>query len=256
MKRFTLLICLVLLLPLVPGGVTAADTSAPTLTSITPSSGETNTTVSITSLAGTNFAKNAGIRLRGSSSKDIIGDVTSVTNGTKIVGSFNLDRKAPGYYQVCVYNSESTYTCGLTFTITTPAETATTGSVFFDTNPTGATVSLNGTRVGTSVFTYHNATPGTYKVLIQKSGYADYTGSVTVKEGTRVKYYAQLTPLGAGTPAATAIPVKTATTVRKSTLKVPTTWPSATPTATSSVDPALVIGAAGMGIGLAVIGRR
>jgi hypothetical protein len=255
MKRFLLLICLVLLLLLVPGWVAAADTSAPTLSSITPSGGETNTTVKITSLAGTNFASGAGIRLRSSSSKDIAGIVTSV-NSTKIVGTFNLYKQAPGYYQVCVYNDESTYTCGLTFTIEAPGETDTSGSVFFDTNPTGATVSLNGTRVGTSVFTYHNATPGTYKVLIQKSGYADYTGSVTVKEGTRVRYYAQLTPLGAGTPAATVTPVKTATTVRKSTLKVPTTWPSATPTAASPVDPALVIGAAGMGIGLVVIRRR
>jgi hypothetical protein len=155
-----------------------------------------------------------------------------------------------------VYNDESTYICGLTFTITTPAETATSGSIFFDTNPTGATVLLNGTKVGTSVFTYHNATPGNYKVLIQKSGYADYAGSVTVKEGMRVRYYAQLTPLGAGTPAATAIPVQTVTTVRKSTMKVPTTWPDATPATTSPVDPALVIGAAGMGIGLVVIRRR
>lgn len=254
MKRFVLLICLLLLL--VPGWAAAADTSAPTLSSITPSSGETNTTVKITSLAGTNFASGAGIRLRSSSSKDIAGSVTSVTNGTKIVGSFNLDRKAPGYYQVCVYNDESTYTCGLTFTIEAPGETLTSGSVFFDTNPTGATVILNGTRVGTSVFTYHNATPGTYKVLIQKSGYADSTGSVTVKEGTRVRYYAQLTPLGAGAPAATAIPVKTATTIRKSTMSIPTTWPGTTPTTASPVDPALVIGAAALGIGLVVIRRR
>jgi hypothetical protein len=256
MKRFTLLLCLVLLLPLVPGWVAAVDSSAPTLTSITPSSGETNATVKITSLSGTNFGRNAGIRLRGSSSKDIIGDVTSVTNSTKIVGSFNLDRQAPGDYQVCVYNDASTYTCGLTFTINAPAETATTGSVFFDTNPAGATVSLNGAKVGTSVFTYHNATPGTFRVLIQKSGYEDYTGSVTVREGTRVRYYAQLKPLGAGTTAAAGTPVQTATTVRKSTMKVPTTWPSATPTAASPVDPALVIGAAGIGIGLVVFRRR
>lgn len=256
MKRSPLLICLVLLLLLVPGGVTAADTIAPTLRSITPSSGETNTTVSITSLTGTNFSSGAGMRLKSSSSKDIAGSDISVKNGTQIVGIFNLYKQAPGDYQVCVYNSASIYACGLTFTITTPGETVTSSSVFFETYPTGATIWLNGTKVGTSVFTYHNATPGTYKVLVQKSGYEDYTGSVTVKEGTRVNYYAQLTPLGAGTAAATATPVKTATTIRKSTMIVPTTWPSATPTAESPVDPALVIGAAGIGIGLVVIRRR
>ena len=46
---------------------------------------------------------------------------------------------------------------------------------------------LNGTRIGTSAFTYHNATPGSFKVLIQKGGYEDYTGSVTVVEGKRTR---------------------------------------------------------------------
>ncbi|MGB9176545.1 MAG: PEGA domain-containing protein [Methanoregula sp.] len=256
MRRFVLLICLVLLLPLVPGWAAAAGTSAPTLTSITPSSGETNTTVSIASLNGTDFARNAGIRLRGSSSRDIIGSVTSLSS-TRIVGTFNLNKQVPGTYEVCVYNDASTYTCGLTFTITSQGETATNGSVYFETNPTGATVLLNGMNAGTSAFTYHDAKPGTYKVLIKKSGYADYTGSVTIKEGTHQRYYAQLTPLGAGTAEATATPAPTATTVRKSTMKVPTTWPSTIPATTASpVDPALVIGAAGTGIGLLVIRRR
>ena len=252
MKRFLFLICLVLLL-LVPGWAAATDASAPKLSSITPSSGETNTTVSITSLAGTKFASNAGFRLRRSSYKDIVGSVTSI-NSTRIIGTFNLDKQAPGDYEVCVYNNESSYTCDLTFTITPPVETATDSSVFFETYPAGATVWLNGTQVGTSVFTYRNATPGTYKVLVKKSGYQDYAGSVTVKEGIRVKFYARLTPLGAGV--ATATPVQTATTVRKSTLQVPTTWPGTTPITTSPVDPALVIGAAGIGIGLFVIRRR
>jgi hypothetical protein len=256
MKRFVLLICLVLLLTLIPGWAAAADTSFPTLTSISPSSGETNTTVSITALNGTNFAKNAGIRLRGSSSKDIIGSVTSLSS-TLIVGTFNLNKQVPGNYQVCVYNNASTYTCGLTFTITSPGDSATNGSIFFNTNPTGATVLLNGIKAGTSAFTYHDAKPGTYTVLIQKNGYADYTGSVTVKEGTHLTYSAQLTPLSAGTAAATATPVPTATTIRKSTVKVPTTWPGTTTTTTASpVDPALGIGAAGIGIGLLVIRRR
>jgi hypothetical protein len=256
MKRMPLLICLVLMLLLVPGWVAAADTSALTLKSITPSSGETNTTVSITALDGTNFASSAGMRLRGSSSKDISGSVSLVMNGTRIVGTFNLYKQAPGDYQVCVYNNASTYVCGLSFTITPPRETDIAGSIFFDTNPTGATVSLNGTKAGTSVFTFHNATPGTYRVLIQKSGYADYTGSVTVKEGTRVRYYAQLTPLGSGTAAAPATPVQTATTIRKSTMKVPTTWPGTTPTTASPVDTVIVLGAAVMGAGLVVIRRR
>jgi hypothetical protein len=168
MKRYAILVCLVLMLLLVPGWVAAADT-APTLISITPSSGETNTTVSITSLNGTNFARNAGIRLRGSSAKDITGSVTSLSS-TQIVGTFNLNKQVPGNYQVCVYNDASTYTCGLRFTINAQSGAATNGSVYFETNPTGAMVSLNGIKVGTSAFTYHDAKPGTYKVLIRKTG--------------------------------------------------------------------------------------
>jgi hypothetical protein len=255
MKRFLLMICLVILLLLVPGGVAAADTPAPTLDSITPSSGETNTTVSITSLAGTDFANGASIRLKRSSNDPIVGSITSL-NSTRIVGTFNLNNQDPGDYQVCVYNNATSFACGLTFTIKAPSEAVASSSVFFETNPPGATVYLNGTKVGTSVFTYNNATPRTYKVLIQKSGYEDYTGSVTVPEGKRVRYYAQLTPLGAGITAATATPVPTATTVGKSTLKVPTTWPSTTPTPTSPVDPAIVIGAIGIGLGLVVVRRR
>ncbi len=255
MKRFPLLICLVLLLLLVPVWAAALDTPAPQLKAITPSSGETNTTVSITSLAGTNFARNAGFRLRRSSSRDIAGKVTSL-NSSQITGTLNLDKQAPGDYEVCVYNNETSYSCDLTFTITAKSETVSGSSIYFETYPAGATVLLNGTAVGTSVFTYRNATPGTYQVVIRKSGYEDYTGSVTVKEGLRTKFYAPLTQIGAGT-GSTAVPVvQIATTVRKSTLNVPTTWPDTTPAPTASpIDPVLVIGAAGAGIGL-LVSRR
>jgi hypothetical protein len=244
-----------LLLLLIPGGVAAADTSAPTLSSITPSIGEANTTVKITALNGTNFASSAGFRLKRSSYNDILGDVKTVTS-TQITGTVYLDNQVPGDYQVCVYNNASTYVCGLTFTVTSPGETATTSSIFFETYPEGATVMLNGAKIGTGVFTYYNVTPGTYKVLIQKSRYEDYTGSITVLEGKRARFYAQLTPLGAGTAAVTATPVPMATTIRKSTLKVPTTWPSATPTETSPVDPVVIAGAVGIGLGFVMIRRR
>jgi PEGA domain len=274
MKRFPFSICLLLVLLLVTTGVqadTVATTTAttttiatmpttygpPTLSSITPWTGVTNTTISITSLAGTNFGNNAGFRLRRASYKDIVGSVDSV-NSTRITGTINLDKQHPGDYEVCVFNDASTYTCGLTFTVTTPSETVTSSSIFFETNPTGAIVLLNGTKIGTSAFTYHNATPGTFKVLIQKSGYEDYTGSVTVAEGKHSRYYASLAPRGAGTMAVTGTPVITATTFRKSTLKVPTSWPTAADTTTqaSPADPAFALGAAAAGAGILVMRRR
>jgi hypothetical protein len=185
------------------------------------------------------------------------------TNVTQNVEYFVCQYKPPGNYwgqypYPQIVRVQDTF--GLPYTIKTPVETATGSSVYFETNPAGATIWLNGTKVGTSVFTYPNATPGTYTVLIQKSGYEDYTGSITVLEGKRTTFYAQLTLLDedmtVATTVATATPVKTATTIKKSTLKVPTPWPSATPTDASPVDPTLVIGAAGIGIGLVVILRR
>lgn len=255
MKRFPLLVFMVILfLLLMPGGVAAADTSAPTLSSITPSSGETNTTVDIKSINGTNFASSAGFRLKRSSYNDILGYVKTVTS-TQITGTVYLTNQAPGDYQVCVYNNASSYVCGLTFTVTSPGETATSSSIFFETYPEGTAVLLNGAKIGSGVFTYYNVTPGTYKVLIQKSRYEDYTGSITVLQGKRARFYASLTPIGAGT-AVTATPVPTATTIRKSTLKVPTSWPSLTPTETSPVDPVVIAGALGIGLGFVVIRRR
>ena len=255
MKRFPLLFFLLLLLLFVSAGVTAASSGYPVLSSITPESGETNTTVTITSLAGKYFDPGAGFRLRRDSYKDIVGNVKSV-NSTSITGTINLDKVEPGYYEVCVFNNASFYTCDLTFRVTEEMEAATAGSIFFETIPTGATVLLNGTRIGTSAFTYHNATPGTFRVLIQKSGYDDYAGSVTVAEGKRTRYYAVLTPHGGGTTAATATPVSTATTIRKSTLKVPTTWPVTTPTEASPLDPLLATGAAAAGAIILVMRRR
>jgi hypothetical protein len=242
---------------------------SPTLSSITPASGVTNTTVTINNLAGTGFASGAYIRLEGSGYGPIRGSVTSVnTDGTSLAGTFDLTNQAPGTYQVCVYNTGFIYTCGLTFAITSLQSAgtnnpSTNSSVYFETDPPGATVFLDNTETGTSTFMYNNAVPGTHRVLIRKTGYADYSGSVVVLEGKRVTFYAPLTLLGEGTTVATpvsttvkATPVKTATTIRKSVINVPTSWPSATPTDTSPVDPAIVIGAAGIGIGLAGIRRR
>lgn len=236
-----------------------SQADVPTLTSIDPSSGHNNSTVTINAITGTNFSGTATFRLVNPYYNDIYGTVSSVNlAGTVISGTVNLNNQIAGSYQICVYNSPSTYICGLTFTVLSPGQTTTNSSIFFQTNPEGAAIYLNNTEVGTSTFTYRNATPGTFKVLIRKSGYKDYTTNVTVFANKRTTFYAKLTPLSADTlvATATATQVTTSTTIRKSTLKVPTTWPSTTPTAESSVDPAIVIGAAGIGIGLVAFRRR
>jgi PKD repeat protein len=151
--------------------------TAPTLTSISPSSGETNTSVSIT-LVGTNFGHNAGIRLKRSSSKDIIGSVTSV-NSTRIVGTFNLDRQAPGDYQVCVYNDESTYICGLAFTVTSSGETAPTISGISP-NKGYNTSTLSDVTVSGSGFSNNVG------VVLTKKGETNITGTINSQTATSI----------------------------------------------------------------------
>ncbi len=139
-------------------------------------------------------------------------------------------------------------------TTTTPGATG--GSVYFETNPPGATIWLDNIELGTSPFTYYSEKTGTLDVRVRKRLYEDYTDKVVVIEGERVVFYARLTPISGEITKETTPPVvaRTVTTISKSTIKVPTPWPTSSPE--SPVDPAVVIGAAAIGIGIFVIRRR
>jgi hypothetical protein len=147
-------------------------------------------------------------------------------------------------------------------TLTTNATTAVTttperigGSVYFETDPPGATIWLETLEVGTSALTYYSEKTGTFNVRIQKKGYEDYTGTVTVSEGKRTVFEAVLKRVTYDITETTApvIPVTTMTTLRKSTITLPTPWPSSPK---SPVDPAVVIGAAVIGTLFFAIRRR
>jgi hypothetical protein len=240
----------------IPDGFTLQDPMV--LTSISPTEAQVNNESVGFTLAGTGLSDVEDVYLYSVDDTNITADNVDAVSSEKVKGTFDLTDATEDTYDVCVKDSIGTTVCDLSFKILTDVF----GSIYFETNPDGATVYLNSTKVGTSTFTYGNATPGTYKVLVQKDGYKDYGGYVTVIENKRTVFYARLTSLGeyttAGTTAAaaTATPVKTATTIKKSTLKVPTTWPSATPTETSPVDPAIVLGAAAVGAGIFVMRRR
>ncbi|WP_027460658.1 DUF4384 domain-containing protein [Deinococcus murrayi] len=62
----------------------------------------------------------------------------------------------------------------------TPVQT---GSLFVGTNVAGATVILNGQRLGGANVTYSNIRPGTYPVRVQAPGYQDFSTTVTVRAG-------------------------------------------------------------------------
>jgi len=141
-----------------------------------------------------------------------------------------------------------------TMTTTTPGMTG--GSIYFETNPPGATIWLDNIELGTSPFTYYSEKTGTLDVRVRKKLYEDYTDKVVVIEGERVVFYARLTWVSSDISGETtaAAPVTTATTISKSTIKIPTPWP--TPSPESPVNPALGIGAAALGVGFFAIRRR
>lgn len=138
---------------------------------------------------------------------------------------------------------------------TTPEDERTGGSIYFETFPPGATIWLDNVEIGTSAFTYYTEKTGTREVRTWRKGYENYTGTVTVSEGKRVVFSAVLTPVLRDTieEKTPALPVATATTIRKSTLIIPTPWPSPTE---SPVDPAAVVMSVALGVGFLVIRRR
>jgi hypothetical protein len=138
-------------------------------------------------------------------------------------------------------------------TTTTPERTG--GTVYFETSPSDATIWLDNVNIGTSMITYFSEKTGTLDVRVQKKGFEDYKGKITVINGQRVNFYTRLTPVkyDLNTPAPT-VPVTTVTTARRSTITIPTSWPTSTPA--SPVDPAVIVAAAAAGIGLCAIRRR
>jgi hypothetical protein len=141
-----------------------------------------------------------------------------------------------------------------TTTTTTPGMTG--GSIYFETNPPGATIWLDNIELGASPFTYYSEKTGTLDVRVRKRLYEDYTDKVVVVEGKRVVFYARLIPVPSYIPEQTTpvIPVTTTTTISTSAITIPTPWPTSSPQ--SPVDPAVVIGAAAIGIGFFAIRRR
>jgi hypothetical protein len=162
------------------------------------------------------------------------------------------------YTQNVIVNDNTTSTVSVTLTaVTTTTQQITNGSINIESTPSNAAVFLNAEYQGKTPLTIYNITHGTYRVLVQKIGYQDWSERITVTSGVQTEVYATLdnevTDTTAATPLPTATTVKT-TVSRTSTVKVPTPWPSGTPTPASPLNPLAVIGA--IGFGFIVIYRR
>lgn len=146
-----------------------------------------------------------------------------------------------------------------TETITTAAVTTVPdrigGSIYFETSPPGATIWLDTREIGTSPFTYYSENTGDFDVRIERKGYEKYTGRLTLSDGQRVVFSAVLVPVSR-TPVeerTTVAPVTTVTTIRKSTMILPTPWPTSPQ---SPPEPAVIIGAVALGIMVIAVRRR
>jgi hypothetical protein len=297
MKRFRLFLCLFLLFLLVVAGSPVAATS-PSISHITPSSGPDNGYVTVT-ITGTGFGSTNGeVWMTPASvcepSNKVYGTGCSWTS-TSITCKFQLRGQTPlGYYTLWVrsittdslnqtFQNEGSFHSGFEIykgsgtTYTTSATTAATGvtttvttavtsgeggnSVFFDINPSGAEIWLDGEDVGTGPRVYYTNRDGTYDVVVKKAGYEDYVAKVTIIRDKRVHFPATLTPLASGAASVTkpssGTTVKNATTIRKSTLKIPTPLGTDPPVAEEApADPAIALGAAGIAIGFVLLRRR
>jgi PKD repeat protein len=85
-------------------GFTVTAPTVPKITSITPATGVNTSSVSITNLAGTNFAVGATVKLNRTGYADIPGTSVTVVSPTQITCTFDLTNRIAGVYNVVVIN--------------------------------------------------------------------------------------------------------------------------------------------------------
>ncbi|MDP3564695.1 MAG: PEGA domain-containing protein, partial [Methanoregula sp.] len=158
------------------------NTLAPTITSITPSSGYNTSAVSITNLAGTGFATTGTptVVLMNSGQTNITATSVSVVSATQITCSFDITGKAVGSWNVVVTNPDGqsgTFSNG--FQITNLGTTASLSSI-----------TPNSGVVNTSVLVTDLAGTGflnTATIRLKRSGYNDILGTgITVVSATKI----------------------------------------------------------------------
>jgi hypothetical protein len=297
MKRSPLFFCLILLCLLGVAVIPAA--ASPKIISISPSSGPNNGDVSVT-ITGSGFNSDTTTVWMTPANKcdgeNKIWGAIKTRSANTVTATFSLSGKTPAPYRLWVNSpyyddfgkfhdkdeassastfeiykgtgaSSTTVTTTATTTVTATVTTSATSgegenSVFFETNPPGATIYLDHNVIGISTFTYYTNKKGVFDIVAKKAGYEDYQAKVTILEGVRTHFYAPLTQLASGnmtsvTKPASGTPAKPVTTIQKSTMKIPTPLGTYAPAPEESpVDPALALGATALVLALVVIRRR
>ena len=106
-------------------------------------------------------------------------------------GSHSIVLKKSGYTD---YTTSVTVTAGQTASVSaTLTVQQTTGAIGVTSTPSGATIVLDGINKGTTPATLTGISAGSHSLVLKKSGYADYTTSVTVTAGQVASVSATLT---------------------------------------------------------------
>ena len=229
------------------------------LTSITPESGAANDDDVDVTLAGTGLGDIEEVYLYNNDyDENITAEDVDALSAIKVKGTFDLEDMDEDTYDVCVVDTYGTIECGLSFKITSGEV----GSIEVSSSPPGATILIDGSARGTTPAIIEDILEGSHRVILQKSGYEDWGKMVTVEADETAEVDANLVAV---TTVATTIPTPVPTTEKTplpTTERTPaetrTTIPPtpATTTKASPLDPMIVLGAAGLGIGLIVLRRR
>jgi hypothetical protein len=213
-----------------------------TLTSVTPAYAQTNNDSVKVTVAGTGLTDIQTLYLYNSEYDNITADIDDTTS-TKVIGRFDLTDASIDSYDICVEDSFGGIKCGLNFDVLTDEV----GSIEVESNPSGAKVYLDSDYVGTTPFTIEDASLGSHKITISKTGYVDYTKWVTVKVDSTSTVSADLNAVATAAPTSVQTVATTRTPLKATTVKVPTSWPTPATTQTP-LDATLVVGAIGLGV--------
>jgi hypothetical protein len=134
--------------------------------------------------------------------------LTNQIVGSLAVGSHSVTVKKSGYKDftqtATVYNAQTT---SVSITLS-PISSPTTGDLDVSSTPYGASVYLNGDYQGetrsSGPLYITSLVPGTYTVILKKSGYQDYTTTAKIVAGTTAQVAAVLQPASAKPTTASA----------------------------------------------------
>jgi hypothetical protein len=73
-----------------------------------------------------------------------------------------------------------------------PAPLSTTGALVIDSRPPGATVFVDGRRVGTTPMSLPDLSPGTHRIRLEMAGFSPWVTTANVQAGARMRVAASL----------------------------------------------------------------